>query len=372
MNARRLALEALGRIDEGAYANLVLGPLLERSGLDERDRRLATELVYGTTRMRRALDFAVDRFRRGDVEPEVARLLRLGAYQICFTDIPDHAAVGETVELAPHRARGLVNAVLRRVASAGPVAWPDPATELSYPDWMVERLEGDLGPADARAALAAMNTPAEVTERPDGYIQDPASQWVAAFVGAAVPELVADVCAAPGGKATALAAGGAKVVAGDLRAARAGFIAENAARLGLDGVSVVVSDAGAPALRRRRFPAVLVDAPCSGLGVLRRRPDARWRLDPEAPDRLGRVQRDLLAAAAELVAPGGRLYYSVCTMSAAETLAVDDWCAATLPAWTALPGPPAVGPWRPHGRGWLLLPQDAGTDGMYVLGVAPV
>ena len=372
MSARRLALEALARIDEGAYANLVLGSLLERSGLDDRDRRLATELVYGTTRRRRALDFAVDRFRRGEVEEEVRRILRLGAYQIGFTDIPDHAAVGETVELAPHRARGLVNAVLRRVATAGAPAWPDAATELSYPDWVVALLERDLGHDDARAALAAMNASAEVTERPDGYIQDLASQWVANYVGAGAPALVADVCAAPGGKATALAGRAATVVAGDRRAVRAGLISENAERLGLDNISVLVADAGAPALRRGRFSAVLVDAPCSGLGVLRRRPDARWRIDSDAPERLGEVQKALLSAAAELVAPGGRLYFSVCTLSGAETTAIDEWSAGALPGWEAVPDAPPDGPWRPRGRGWMLLPQDAGTDGMYVLGLAPV
>jgi 16S rRNA (cytosine967-C5)-methyltransferase len=372
VNARRLALEALGRIDEGAYANLVLGSLLERSGLDERDRRLATELVYGTTRLRRALDFTVDRFRRGEVEEEVGRILRLGAYQIGFTDIPDHAAVGETVDLAPHRARGLVNAVLRKVAASGPVSWPDLATKLSYPDWVVARLEQDLGPEDAHGALAAMNVPAEVTERPDGYIQDLASQWVADYVGGSAPDLVADVCAAPGGKATALAASGAAVVAGDRRASRAGLISDNAERLGLHGVSVLVADAGAPALRRQSFPAVLVDAPCSGLGVLRRRPDARWRIDPAAPPRLGQIQKELLSAAAALVAPGGRLYFSVCTLSAAETIAIDEWCAGALPSWEADPVAPPSGPWRSHGRGWMVLPQDAGTDGMYVLALASV
>jgi 16S rRNA (cytosine967-C5)-methyltransferase len=369
MSARRLALEALGRIDDGAYANLVLAGLLERSDLDQRDRRLVTELVYGTTRMRRALEFVVDQYRRGPLEDEVGRILCLGAYQICFTSIPDHAAVDATVELAPHRARGLVNAVLRKVASNPRITWPDLATEQSYPDWVVAGLQHDLGSADAWAALEAMNVPAEATERADGYVQDRASQWVAGYVASTGPGLVADLCAAPGGKATALAGAGIPVVAADVRPSRAGLIRQNTTRLDLTSVSVMVADAASPGLRRHRFPAVLVDAPCSGLGVLRRRPDARWRIDPDAPGRLGEVQKSLLLAAAELVAPGGWLYYSVCTFTAAETLAVDAWSQGALAGWSARDEAPSGGPWRRHGRGWLVLPQDAGTDGMYVMGL---
>jgi 16S rRNA (cytosine967-C5)-methyltransferase len=113
------------------------------------------------------------------------------------------------------------------------------------------------------------------------------------------------------------------------------------------------------------FHRVLVDAPCSGLGVLRRRPEARWRLDPADVDRLAALQRELLAAAAEAIRPGGLLGYCVCTLTATETLEIDRWAKAALPGFTAL-DPPGL-PWRPHGRGALLLPHDAGTDGMYLL-----
>ncbi|MHB1855039.1 MAG: transcription antitermination factor NusB [Acidimicrobiales bacterium] len=373
-NARSVALEALARIDGGAYANIVLPSILRRSGLDSRDRRLATELVYGTTRMRRACDHLVDRFVRGELEAEVRRVLRLGAYQLAFTDIPDHAAVSATVDEAPRRARGLVNAVLRKVAHLPLGQWPDPATRLSYPDWLVERLGRDLGPADASAALEHMNRRPVVTEREDGYIQDQASQWVAEYVGAAGAHRVADICAAPGGKATAIASapGRPVVVAADVDPGRAGLIGQNTRRLELPNVVTLVADGTAPPLRPGTFDAVLVDAPCSGLGVLGRRPDARWRLDADGPERLAGLQRRLVAAAAALVAGGGRLYYSVCTVTAAETLGVDAWARENLPGWETLAGPEPAGAnvaWRPHGRGWLLLPQDAGTDGMYVLGL---
>jgi 16S rRNA (cytosine967-C5)-methyltransferase len=361
-DARAVARDALLRIEQGAYANLVLPRMLGRSGLPDRDRRFATELVYGTTRMRRACDFLVDRFLAREVEPRVRNVLRLGAYQLVFAHVPPHAAVGETVEVAPRRARGLVNAVLRRVAET-PVVWPDDAVRLSVPDWVAAQLEEDLGPEDAAGALVAMNEPPTVAERPDGYVQDPASQQVAAAVGAAPGERVLDLCAAPGGKATALAEAGGLVVAADVRPVRARLVAANAERLGLaDRVDVVAADGTAPPWRPGAFDRVLVDAPCSGLGTLRRRADLRWRVEPEAVDRLAALQRRLLAAAAGLVRPGGTLVYSVCTLTADESTAVDDWLAGERPDLARL-DPPGE-PWRPWGRGAILLPQAAGTDGM--------
>src|SRR5918998_62420 len=244
-DARAVARDALLRIDQGAYANLVLPRMLERSRLSERDRRFTTELVYGTTRMRRACDFLVDRFVLRALDPPTRAVLRLGAHQLHHLGTPAHAAVSATVGVAPARSRGLVNAVLRRVADA-PVEWPDDATRLSYPDWVVTRLTEDLGPEDALAALAAMDEPAEAVERPDGYVQDRASQLVVAAMGAGPGERVADVCAGPGGKATLLAGGGAVVVATDVRPARASLGAGAAGRPGAAHPGL-----GAAARRRR-------------------------------------------------------------------------------------------------------------------------
>jgi 16S rRNA (cytosine967-C5)-methyltransferase len=358
-SARRVAYEALQRIDhDGAYANLALPALLERSDLDRRDRAFATDLVYGTTRMRRACDYALDRFVTKEPAPAIRTLLRLGAYQLLFAGVPAHAAVHDTVALAPKRATAFVNAVLRRTAAA-PVDWPDAATRLSYPEWIVGRLVAELGEADAVAALERMNEPPPVTARADGYVQDVASQWVADLVEARPGDRIADLCAAPGGKATRLAADGAAVVAADVRPARARLIAANADRLGTSGVTVVVADATAPPFRPASFDRVVVDAPCSGLGALRRRPDARWRLRPDDIDALAALQARILPAARALVRPGGTLVYSVCTLTAAESIALDDG------SWPVLPPPPA--PWRPYGRGARLLPHDADTDGMTVL-----
>ena len=193
--------------EEAAFANLLVPSLLGRSGLADRDRAFVTELVYGTTRMRRACDWVVGQASHRPLDSLgtwVLNALRLGVYQLVFLGSAPHAAVSETVEVAPKSGRGLVNAVLRRVVREGTrsTVWPDDATRLSYPDWVVARLGDDLGRDAALGALEAMNQPAVVHRRADGYVQDPASQWVVGLVGASAGERVADVCAGPGGKAT--------------------------------------------------------------------------------------------------------------------------------------------------------------------------
>ena len=371
VTARGVALEALVAVEQGARANVVVPQLLDRSGLDGRDRHLVTELVYGTTRMRRACDWLSNRYVKGTLDDQVRSAIRLGVYQLVWTRIPAHAAVDATVGEVSGPGRSVANAVLRRCASSlakSQPAWPDPATELSYPDWIVERLSKDLGPVDARAALEVMNQPATATARPDGYIQDPASQMVAAYVSELVGPgaAVLDTCAAPGGKSTALAAAGARlVVAADLSPARAHVVALNAERLAASAVVTAVADGTVPPWRPKSFDAVLVDAPCSGLGVLRRRPDARWRVKPSDVERLAGIQRRLLRASMDLVRPGGVLAYSVCTLTSTETAAVDNWLARDAAGFEPLPPPGS--PWRPAGRGAILLPQAEGTDGMFML-----
>lgn len=365
--ARRVALEALARIDDdGAYANLALSPVLDRADLSSADRALVTELVYGTTRMRRACDAVVDRYVLTPPDPPARRALRLGAYQLLFSRVPAHAAVGATVGATPAKARGFVNAVLRRVAAvAEEIEWPDEATALSYPDWIVARLVEDLGRDDALAALAAMNEPPEVHRRSDGYVQDLASGWVVELVGAEPGEVVVDLCAAPGGKATGVAGGGSWVAACEVRPSRARLLAGNARRHGEGRVAVVVADGVAPPFAPAVADRVLVDAPCSGLGALRHRPDARWRVDEGAVARLAEVQGRLLDAALPLLRPGGTLVYSVCTLTAAETTEVVEATLGRHPDLVVVDeAPPA--PWRPHGRGYLVRPHDAGTDGMFV------
>jgi 16S rRNA (cytosine967-C5)-methyltransferase len=365
VNPRRLALDLLARIDDdGAYANIVVPSALTASDLDSADRAMVTDLVYGVTRLQRALDAMADRFVGSPPDRRTRRLLRLGIYQWAWAGIPPHAAVSETVALAPARTRGFVNAVLRRVVSApGPsdMVWPSDAVRLSYPDWIHDLLVAELGPDDAAAAMVRMDERPTVERRPDGYVQDRSSQWVAAAVEARPGERVVDLCAAPGGKSTAMATQGAEVIAVDLHQHRVSLIRSNAQRHGAERVVALRADGRRTPLPDGTADAVLLDAPCSGLGSLRRRPDARWRIRPSDVDDLVALQRDLLTEAARLVAPGGRLVYSVCTVTSAES--TDH----PVPDGFEVDGRPPEGVWRPHGRGWRVLPQDDDTDGMTLI-----
>ncbi len=428
LTARDLALEALIRVEGGAYSHVLLPRLLRQSELSEQDRAFATGLVYGTLRRQRALDhllaLVLDRPSR-DLEPAVRAALRLGAYQL-VDGVPAHAAVGETVEAIGRvtpRARGFVNAVLRAVAASGP-PWPWPrghdtealAIRTSHPAWLVERLVADLGAEDARATLEAANVPPAVTLRPnprrttvtalaaelrasgidvepgrllpDALLvrgsgdpqrlapvaagratpQDQGSQAVVVALGPRPGESVLEVAAAPGGKATGIAervGDDGLVVALDLHPGRIRLVRDAAARLGLGNVTPLVADGRTPPLRAGCFDRVLVDAPCTGLGVLRRRAEARFRIGFDDVVALAGLQRALLEAAAPLVRPGGRLVYSVCTLTHEETLDIDQWAARRLPDLVS--EPPPGPPWRAWGRGALLLPAAAGTDGMFAL-----
>ncbi len=425
-SSRRVALDALLRIEDGAYAHILLPRALRNSGLEARDRALVTDLVYGTVRMQRALDVllaTVSNRGIGTLDPPVRAALRLGAYQLLI-GVPAHAAVGETVEVVDPRARGFVNGVLRALARKGPpfrLSASDDvaaiAVRTSHPDWVVQMLVDGFGSADAIATLELDNAPPPVTLRVNPLLttiddltaelvaagadvqrgtlvpgalllrhtgdlaalpaiaegratpQDQASQAVVAVLDPQPGERVLDLAAAPGGKATAAAErmrGSGLVVAADLHPGRVRTVLRAAERIGVrDTVATVVADGRHPAVRAGAFDRVLLDAPCSGLGVLRRRPDARWRVQPDDVRDLAVLQRVLLEAAAAAVRPCGRLVYSVCTLSNAETIEIDAWAEVHLREFVAEPPPPA--PWRPLGRGAVLLPSDAQTDGMYVL-----
>jgi 16S rRNA (cytosine967-C5)-methyltransferase len=232
---------------------------------------------------------------------------------------------------------------------------------LSYPDWIVERLIAELGQDDAMATLTTMNEAPSVTEREDGYTQDLGSQWVARAVPAREGDLVLDVCAAPGGKATGIATTGATVIAADLQPQRVGLIVENAERLGTSDVLPLAADATHPPFTPASFDHVLIDAPCSGLGTLRRRADARWRITAKDVAELAVLQQRIIGTCAPLVKPGGTLIYSVCTLLVAESTA------HTFPDGFAPITEEPAGEWRPFGDGWRVLPHDADTDGMVLL-----
>lgn len=362
--ARDIALEAVIRIErDGAYANLLLQQMLANSPLEARDRGFVTELVYGSTRMMRACDYLADRFVADPPPVEARAALRLGVYQLVFLGTPPHAAVNDTVEATPHKFRGLVNAVLRKVIDA-PVSYPTEAIALSYPDWLFELFVGQFGEDRGKAMMMAMNQPAEVVERDDGYRQDRSSQMVAALV---TGERVADICAAPGGKTTYIAGaegGGGFVAASDRRLSRARLVDGNSERIGLDNISSVVADGRFLPYRPGSFDTVLVDAPCTGLGALRRRADARWRIGKDDAARLSSLQVELVLAAQDLVKDGGEIIYSVCTITDAESIEVGEKLATAAPGLVPIDDFPEG--WDRHGVGARLLP-DAENDGMAVI-----
>jgi 16S rRNA (cytosine967-C5)-methyltransferase len=378
--ARRVAYAVLRRVFEhDAYADRAFTGEAKRANLDPRERSLAMQLSFGAVQRRGTLDHLIATFARRPVErldPPLRAALRLGLFQLVYLDgIAAHAAVGESVELvkrdAPHGS-GLVNAVLRRGATEAPglVAAFDDATpqtaalKHSVPTWLAELWFAERGPDEARALLQAINRPAEPALRantlrttPDQLIaggvparraEDPpeslvltgpwdvaaspeyrdglvfpqsrASQLVARTLAPQPGERVLDLCAAPGGKTTHLAAlmeNEGEVVAVEVHAGRAQALRETAARAGATIVDVETADA-ATFQADRPFDRVLVDPPCSGLGTLQSRPDLRWRATPDRIAKLVPIQREILAAGARALKPGGTLVYSVCTISQAE------------------------------------------------------
>ena len=337
------------------------------------------QVAYGTVQRVRTLDHAIEMLGRRAVrklDAPVRTALRLGAYQLGFLEsVPPHAAANESVELVRsaglERAVPFTNAVMRRLGEgigsllAGLTEETPAAAALkhSYPDWVAEVWWSELGADEALALMRAQNGPPERAVRePTGGLLAPwpqsrGSQLAGAAVGARSGEKVLDLCAAPGGKATQLVAAGAEVVAVEKHPGRARELEENAARLGAT-LRVVNADALELAAELTDFDRVLVDAPCSGLGVLNSRPDLRWRARP-----LPQLQLDLLRAAAERTRPGGSITYSVCTILRAENEEVVD-ALGLAPDDLGAEFPEFRHPRRPEFL--LTLPHVHGTSGFFV------
>jgi 16S rRNA (cytosine967-C5)-methyltransferase len=394
MTARQAAYEVVLRVfEDDAYADRVLRSAAE--GLDTRDRALAQRLAYGTVQRVRTLDYAIEQLGRRPVrklDPPVRAALRLGAYQLGYAGgIPPHAAVNESVELVRHarleRAVAFTNAVMRRLAGGIRElidSLPEGPLKHSYPDWIADVWTRDLGAEDALALMRAQNEPPETvvrlvrgdppgepTDVPGAYRvdrvderalaegriwpQSRGSQLAGLGVGARDGERTLDLCAAPGGKATQLAG---EVVAVEIHAGRARELEENVRLLGAHNVTVVNADARALPPELGDFDHVLVDAPCSGLGVLAGRADLRWRAQP-----LPEFQLELLHAAAERVRLGGTIVYSVCTMNADENEAVVERSGLrVVPLGEEWPG--FAHPRRPEFL--LTLPHVHGTSGFFI------
>lgn len=421
---RVAALETLRLVRRGELADRAL----ERAagGLGPRDHAWVQELAYGVFRLRGRIDFLLAALVRGgleSLEPDVLDVLRLGVYQLLeMGSVPPYAAVSQSVELARHagvgRASGLVNGVLQSVRRKGsaiefPSPERDPVGHLvhwgSHPRWLVERWIGQWGAREAAELVEANNLRPELFLRPlrhdpeqavalladagieaeavalapdsvrilpphgaraalaalPAVVQDPAAALVARFAAVPADAAVLDVCAAPGGKALDLAAAARYVVAADLSFGRLRRVRENVDRVGLrERVGMVVADARQPPFRQA--DAVLLDAPCTGTGTLRRHSDGRWHLSPGQLGELVELQREILGAAAALVRPGGILVYSTCSLEPEENGEQVEWFLRENPGFRRDPAPETVDGSLLDAQGSLsVLPQRQGFDGSF-------
>ncbi|HXC23142.1 MAG TPA: 16S rRNA (cytosine(967)-C(5))-methyltransferase RsmB [Solirubrobacteraceae bacterium] len=379
--ARGCAYAVVRRVfEQGAYADRALQS--EASGLDARDRALAMRLAYGAIQRRGTLDHLIERLSSRPVaklDAPVLGALRLGLYELLYlSGAPDRAVVADCVELAKAQrssAHGLVNAVLRRAAREGADALlgglredtPEQAAIAhSHPQWIARLWWDELGAAEARALMAADNEPGELSLRvntlraesanvalalgvpthgdpglPEALVldgpldlhgselwksgavlaQSRAAMLVARALDPRPGERVLDLCAAPGGKSTHIAAlmgDSGLVLAVERNRARAAGLGDTARRLHAECVRVELADAALPRAEGAVFDRVLVDPPCSGLGTLQARPDLRWRVTPEHVELLAKLQMAILDVGARALRPGGVLVYSTCTISPTE------------------------------------------------------
>lgn len=429
--ARRVAFDALRAVHaDDAYANLVLPQLLGQRHLGGVDAAFATELVHGTCRAEGSYDRIIEAAAGrslSTLQPAVVDVLRLGTHQLLATDVPDHAAVATSVDLGRaavgERVAGVVNAVLRRVGAHDWDGWMAELTPglaqderlaltTAHPLWVVGAVSELLGD-EAEAALAADNVRprttlvarpglvpeselsragAEPTGRsPFGWtwkgdpgelaavregragVQDEGSQLVTlALTRAEAPDGPwLDLCAGPGGKSGLLAAlagpVGAPVLAAELSAHRAALVAQ-AVRSAPGPVAVVSADGTRPAWRAGGFARVLADVPCTGLGALRRRPEARWRRSPEDVERLHPLQTDLLRSALDSAAPGGLIAYVTCSPHRRETVDVVHEVLTERPDVTVEPAAALLPEVEGAALGDFvqLWPHRHGTDAMFL------
>ncbi len=413
--ARGVAYTVLAAVrEDDAYVNLLLPRLMTEQNLDTRDAAFATELTHGTIRWQGTYDAVIDQLAKRDLDPAVRDVLRLGAHQLLAMRVPDHAAVSTSVALVKrvvgHKPAGFVNAILRRVSERDLASWIELVTEgltgddalavrYSHPAWVVAELRRSLLAVDAshelEELLAADNVPPKVTlvARPrlatvaelpgtpgllspwavvlDGgdpgsiaavregraAVQDEGSQLVAkALVDLPLEpprDRWLDLCAGPGGKAALLGAlaveRGAHLVANEMQPHRAELVRQSLRAL--PDVEVTVHDGREGPWEPGSFDRILIDAPCTGLGALRRRPEARWRRRPEDLESLVPLQRALLRRGMELLRPGGVMAYATCSPSPSETLDVIESVG------------PGVATLEKVQRWW---PHRDGTDAMFV------
>jgi 16S rRNA (cytosine967-C5)-methyltransferase len=330
--ARQIAFDVLRRVHLGGYASDLL---LQRSAqLDSRDAGLASEIVFGCLRYQAQLDYLIARRVPRPPDPEVQIALRMGIYQLRYLDrIPPHAAVGESVELvkrAHKAAAGLVNAILRKTDRTI-VPWPDRATDLSMPAWLLERWDRQFGKQTANKIAAAFLKPAETHVASTGRIQDIGAQSIVPFLDLHPGQTFLDLCSAPGNKTAQAIECGVQAVACDIHLHRLKQMHDlNCPLVLLDGTQ--------PLPFRNKFDRILIDAPCSGTGTLGRNPEIKWRLQPADLIDLHAKQVALVRQALEHLCPGGRLVYSTCSLEKEENQQVIEEIGGTWQTSERLPG----------------------------------
>ncbi len=327
-NERQRALQILRRIErESAYASLVL----------QNDSGFVRTLVLGVLRWRSRLDFVIDSFAKSAIEPEIRDILRIGVLQLLFMNVASHAAVSETVSLVPLRARGFVNAILRRIASKPVPEPPDVATRTAHPQWLIDRWTKNFGAARTAKIAAAnqeLSFPDVITDAPppdaakselvpgmwkltgssadvDGIVLDEGSAviaGIAATIASAGGDDVLDLAAAPGGKSQVMGARGAQVVSNDVSLTRLRPLIGKSR-------SIVVSDGRQPPFARQ-FRVVLLDAPCSATGTIRKNPEIKWRLAEADLASFASLQRELLSSALDLASES--VVYATCSLEPEE------------------------------------------------------
>ncbi len=394
ITARQIALDVLIRVSSTqSYSDVLLDSKFQNSSLSKADRSLAVEIVYGTLRWQKHLDWLLAWFYRGEWERLAAAIrcnLEMALYQIRFLDrVPSYAVVDEAVRMARQdggeRQAALVNGLLRNILRQKTLPEPpdvadDPAAAIairySHPEWLVRRWIDAFGPErtiqicasnNERPSVGVRVNPLKATRESvlsvlesDGFdvepsllldemlvlsksgeiaqtklfrdgaisIQDVSAALVAHLIDPQPGEVILDVAAAPGGKSFHLAersGGQARILSMDIHHTRLRKIRETGRRLGFDCVNTLVADGRA--LPVRTADKILIDAPCSGIGVIRRRPEIRWRMQESEITKLNQIQRDLLETSAEILKPGGVLVYSTCTVIPEENrLMVEAFC----------------------------------------------
>lgn len=384
-NVRRAAVSCLRAWAKGhAYMDSLIEKHAARNSLNRRDRALLQSIVYAVLRHRRLLDHWIGKLRKGKLDHETRDVLRVGMCQLLILGIADHAVVNETVNCAKAPVRGLINAVLRQAVArrkrlTGEMDDLPPALRHSHPDWLYNRWRREFGKADAIALMEWNNRPAPVVARvnplkpgaeetvrahpaaaevngiagyyqidgpPPGewirdglvYVQDPATRHCVDLLAPAPGESVLDACAAPGGKATLIAAAmenRGELHCTDSNEKRLPRLLANLGNLGVDIARTRTHDwtEPAPGDWHGAFDAVLLDVPCSNTGVLRRRIDARWRLRPEHITGLAEIQEQILTQALPCLKPGGRLVYSTCSIDPEENRGQIDRFLSAHPGW---------------------------------------